>query len=178
MDINELNLAGCFEITPKIFKDDRGHFVKVYHEKIFSEKGIQFEMKEEFYSTSQKNVFRGLHFQLPPVAHNKLVYCAQGSVIDFLFDLRKNSLTYQKSISVELNEKNRKSLFIPIGIAHGFFSLTDNSLMVYKTDSVYAPEQDSGILFSSCNLKGLSNSMILSKRDMEFPEVQSFKSPF
>lgn len=178
MDINELTLAGCFEITPKVFKDNRGSFVKTYHEDIFSEKNINFEMKEEFYSTSHKNVFRGLHFQLPPSAHNKIVYCAQGSVVDFLVDLRKNSATYKKSISIELNERNGKALYIPIGIAHGFLSTSENSLMVYKTDSVYAPEEDTGILFSSCNLSDLPKSIVMSERDKNFISIQQFQSPF
>ena len=178
MNIKELSFAGCFEITPKVFKDDRGRFVKVFHEDVFSEKAITFVMKEEFYSTSQKNVFRGLHFQLPPAALNKLVYCAQGSVLDFLVDLRKESATYQQSMEIELNEKNGKALYIPIGIAHGFLSLTDNSLMVYKTDCVYSPEQDAGILFSSCNLKNIPKSIFISERDRKLPYIKDFKSPF
>ena len=83
MEIKELALAGCYEITPPFFEDDRGLFVKTFHEQLFAQAGIEFVMKEEFFSISHKNVLRGLHFQLPPAAHNKLVYCVVGEVNDF-----------------------------------------------------------------------------------------------
>jgi dTDP-4-dehydrorhamnose 3,5-epimerase len=178
MMINELDFTGCFEIIPKIFKDDRGSFVKTYHESIFLENGIEFITKEEFYSTSKKNVFRGLHFQSPPAAHNKLVYCAKGEVTDFLVDLRKNSPTYGKSLSIFLSEDNGRILYIPIGIAHGFLSISDDSLMVYKTDHVYCPEEDSGILWSSCDLALSSKELIISERDQKFESIHDFRSPF
>jgi len=178
MIINELGFKGCFEIIPKVFKDDRGRFVKTFHENIFSDHGIEFTAKEEFYSTSKKNVFRGLHFQLPPAAHNKLVYCAKGQIIDFLVDLRKKSSSYGKSLSIDLSEENGRILYIPIGIAHGFLSLSDDSLMVYKTDHVYSPEADTGILWSTCNLALPSQGLIISDRDQKLESLLDFKSPF
>jgi len=178
MIINELGFKGCFEIIPKVFKDNRGCFVKTFHEHIFLDSGIDFIAKEEFYSTSKKNVFRGLHFQLPPAAHNKLVYCAKGQVLDFLVDLRKKSSSYGKSLSIDLSEDNGRILYIPVGIAHGFLSLSDDSLMVYKTDHVYSPEADTGILWSTCNLALPSQDLIISDRDQKLESLSDFKSPF
>ncbi len=178
MKINELSVAGCFEILPKVFKDGRGSFVKTYHNDLFSEKGIDISVKEEFYSSSKRNVFRGLHFQLPPAAHNKLVYCAKGEVLDFLVDLRKSSPTYRKSLSINLSESNGRIIYIPIGIAHGFLSCSDESLMVYKTDCVYSPEEDTGILWSSCKLSIPNSNMIISERDQKLQTLDGFKSPF
>lgn len=178
MDIKELPLEGCFVITPKVFHDERGTFVKSYHEVTFSEKNLNFSMKEEFYSISKKNVFRGMHFQLPPAAHSKLVYCAKGEVQDYLVDLRKTSKTYGKHLSINLSEANCNILYIPVGIAHGFLSLSDESLMVYKTDHVYSPELDSGILWSSCNLNLQVEDVLISNRDTLFNSLDSFESPF
>lgn len=178
MHIEELNIPGCFQITPKIFKDNRGSFVKTFHAEILIQYGLNIELKEEFYSISKKNVFRGLHFQLPPAAHNKLVYCARGEVKDFLVDLRKKSDSYGKSLAINLSEDNGRILYIPIGVAHGFLSLSENSLMVYKTDYVYSPEEDSGILWSSCDLAMPIQNLIISDRDQSFESILEFKSPF
>ena len=138
MEIKELAISGCYEIIPPHFEDSRGLFVKTFHELLFSQAGIHFVMKEEFFSISHKNVLRGLHFQLPPSAHNKLLYCVAGEVKDFFVDLRKNSQTYGKNQLLTLSEKNRKMLYLPIGIAHGFYSLFDNTCIVYKVDHVYS----------------------------------------
>ena len=113
MKFNQLKLNGCFEIIPNKFKDARGSFVKTYHKQLFEENGIpQTNFQEEYYSISKKGVLRGLHFQLPPHDHEKLVYCINGVVNDILFDLRKKSPTYGKSILVPLNcEKKIFSIY-------------------------------------------------------------------
>ena len=178
MEMHELAISGCYEITPFCFYDDRGVFVKTFHQELFKQKGISIAIIEEFYSISHKNVFRGLHFQLPPAAHNKLVFCLSGAVDDYLIDLRKHSQTYGKSLSVRLSAKNRKILFLPIGIAHGFLSLTDNSIMIYKTDHVYSSENDSGILWSSCGLTLSCKNPIVSSKDNAIITLEQFESPF
>jgi len=176
MNISSLEIEGCFLIDPKKFEDSRGVFVKTFNAEAYLKKEINFSAKEEFFSFSKKNVLRGLHFQEPPYAHNKLVYCPQGKVLDFFCDLRKSSSTYGKVISLELSSENNEILYLAKGIAHGFLSLTDDSLMIYKTDTVYNPESDSGILWSSIGLDIAIDNPIISERDLSFPIFSDYES--
>tara|TARA_R110002033_G_scaffold96537_1_gene145420 strand:- start:10890 stop:11441 length:552 start_codon:yes stop_codon:yes gene_type:complete len=180
MIITELDIPGCYQIIPKIFSDARGTFIKTFHDDTLREYGIDLKLKEEFYSISKKNVLRGLHFQSPPSAHNKLVYCPKGAVLDFFVDIRIGSPTFGHNLSVELNEKNGMILYLPIGIAHGFLSLQDDSLMIYKTDCSYDPRADSGIEFFSTgiNLPIVPNELIISERDANLQILNDFKSEF
>ena len=109
-----------------------------------------------------------------------MVYCPKGAALDFFVDIRVGSPTYGQSVSVELNEKNCKMLFLPVGIAHGFVSLLDNSLMVYKIDCSYDPKTDSGIRFDSCNvqLPIRNECLIVSSRDSSLVEWKDFESGF
>src|SRR5204863_1808973 len=103
--------------------------------------------------TSAKGVVRGMHFQVPPAAHAKLVYCAHGRVLDVVLDMRRQSPRFGQVFSRELDAAKSELLFIPAGLAHGFLSLEDDSLMVYKTDHVYAAEHDQGIAWDSFGFK-------------------------
>lgn len=174
----ETGFAGLLVIQPRLFVDHRGVFVKTFHETLFRELGVAFQPREEFYSTSAKNVLRGMHFQLPPAAHAKLVYCLYGRVLDVVLDLRRNSATYGRVFTCELNAANRELLFIPVGFAHGFLSLADESLMVYKADAVHSPAHDVGIAWDSFGLDWPIGQPILSERDRKFPAWAAFKSPF
>ena len=95
-DCQKTDFSGCYKIIPKVRRDIRGKFVKTYHKGSFVKLGLETEFKEEYYSLSHKNVLRGLHFQLPPADHEKLVYCVNGAVIDIILDLRSKSGTYGK----------------------------------------------------------------------------------
>jgi len=180
MHIEELKIPGCYQITPKIFEDNRGIFVKTFHAETLAHYGLNIELKEEFYSISKRNVLRGLHFQKQPSAHSKIVYCAKGSVLDFFVDIRKGSPTYGQSLSIELNEQNGVILFLPVGIAHGFLSLQDESLMIYKTDHSYDPTSDDGVSYKSCNIKlpVESEHLIISERDLNFVNLCNIESDF
>jgi len=165
-------------LRPRLFQDQRGLFIKTFRSDQFRELGITFEPREEFYSTSAKNVLRGMHFQLPPSAHAKLVYCLSGSVLDVVLDMRRASPTYGKSFSIRLDANARDLLFIPVGFAHGFLSIEDNSLMVYKTDAVHVPELDTGIAWNSFGFDWKIASPIMSERDRKFVAWPEFQSPF
>lgn len=180
MVVTELAIPGCYQIVPNIFSDKRGLFVKTFHSETLCKYGVNLDLKEEFYSISKKNVLRGLHFQSAPSAHNKLVYCPKGAVLDFFLDVRVGSPTYGKHLSIELNENNGIILYLPIGIAHGFLSLEDDSLMVYKTDCSYDPNADGGLRFSSCGIKlPITNSkIIISDRDANLTSFDLYKSEF
>lgn len=178
MNISELEISGCFLIQSKRFKDHRGSFVKTYHQDIYRELSLNFDFAEEFYSLSHKNVIRGMHFQTPPEDHDKIVYCPVGAVNDVFVDIRKSSKTYGQFKEIELTEDNGCILLLPKGIAHGFVSLTDNTLMVYKTSTTHSIVNDAGIRWDSFGYDWKVENPILSERDKNFIELSSFNSPF
>ena len=174
--IKEL-LPGCFLLKPKKLEDQRGCFVKTYHKSLSTELGVNLEICEEFYSISHKNVVRGMHFQLPPYAHEKLVYCTRGAFLDVVLDLRRGD-GYGRVASAPLSGENCHLIYIPKGIAHGFVALLDESLMLYKTSTVHAPESDSGIRWDSFGFDWGVSQPIVSDRDAMHPPLKKFSSPF
>ncbi len=172
-------LPGVKVFQPFQHEDSRGAFVKTFHEDQMEEYGISFHVREEFFSISQKNVLRGMHFQTPPHAHQKLVFCTHGRVLDVLLDLRSGSSTYGKSVPLELSSKNRHLVFIPQGLAHGFLALEEETCLFYKTDTVYAPKADAGIRWDSFGFEWpLRQAPILSSRDASHLRFDDFKTPF
>lgn len=171
-------MSGCYLFESPKFSDARGRFVKTYHKEYFQENGINIEFAEEFYSSSKKNVIRGMHFQLPPSEHDKLVYCIQGRVLDVFLDIRRSSSTYGQSMGIELSGENARSLFLPKGIAHGFLSLEDDTVMVYKTSTIHNPIKDCGIIWNSFGFDWPVETPIVSDRDTKHPTFPTFDSPF
>jgi dTDP-4-dehydrorhamnose 3,5-epimerase len=169
---------GLVVLRPRISEDARGVFVKTFHADFFREAGIAFETREEFFTVSAKGVLRGMHFQLPPAANAKLVYCLTGCVLDVVLDMRRKSPTFGRSFNCKLDALQREVLFIPAGFAHGFLSLEDASLMMYKTDVVYAPTCDTGIAWNSFGFDWPVTNPVLSERDRRFPAWPEFASPF
>lgn len=165
-------------IQSEIFSDRRGSFQKIFHAQLFNELAIDFDIKEFYYSISHKNVIRGLHFQVPPHDHAKLVFVSQGEIMDVVVDLRKDSATFGKHFSIRLNNQDGNSLFIPSGFAHGFLALTDNTIVNYLQTSHYHKESDSGILYSSIDFDWGVKNPIVSERDLSFISFEQFKTPF
>lgn len=177
--LNESEIAGVFELIPKIHEDVRGKFVKVYHKPNFESLGLECDFIEEYYSISHKNVLRGMHFQLPPHDLKKLVYCVEGEVLDVVVDLRKKSATYGKHIAFNLNEKQGNMIYIPEGLAHGFYVKSSRAIMVYKTTSVYSQESDYGVRYDSIGFNwACKGGPILSSRDQSLPCLGDLESPF
>jgi dTDP-4-dehydrorhamnose 3,5-epimerase len=174
----ETTLPGVRVLQPRLFEDVRGRFVKTYQADAFQAAGIDFVPHQEFYSVSTRGVLRGMHFQVPPAAHQKLVYCSRGRVLDVVLDLRKGSPGFGHAYSRELTAETAELLFIPKGLAHGFLALEDDSTMVYQMDTVYTPECDAGILWNSFGFDWPVAKPILSERDKAFPGFTSFVSPF
>jgi len=170
-------IKDCYEIFPREITDLRGKLVKTFHEEIFKEKGLENQFVEEYFSVSQKGVLRGLHVQLPPQACKKLLYCINGRVLDVLVDLRINSPCYGKPICFEVSADKANVLYIPEGIAHGFYVLSDTSTIVCKMSKVYAPEYDTGISWKSVDIWPTDNP-ILSEKDKNLPLLKNFNSPF
>jgi dTDP-4-dehydrorhamnose 3,5-epimerase len=178
MEFSETTLPGCFLIQSRVFRDHRGGFVKTYHKEWFQKAGLSLELSEEFYSVSTKRVLRGLHFQLPPRDHVKFVYCPSGAVLDAVVDLRKGSPTFGKFATFQISEDEGNALFIPSGFAHGFFTLSEKAILVYKTSTVHSPEHDAGILWSSVGIPWPTEEPVLSVRDQKFAAFSDFVSPF
>ena len=178
MEFIKTDFEGLYVIKNQIFGDSRGAFIKKYNSELFEENGIFFELQEQYYTLSQKDVVRGMHFQIPPYDHSKLVYVIRGSILDVAFDLRKGSDTYGKCFSFVLNGQENTSLFFPKGFAHGFKSLEDNTLMMYNVSSGYHKECDCGISWDSIGFDWDIENPILSDRDKTFPAFKDFISPF
>ena len=171
-------IAGVLVFCPRVALDERGSFVKSFHEGFFAGHGIQFTTREEFYSVSKKDVLRGMHFQAPPAQHSKLVTCLGGKILDVVLDLRSASPTFGRSWATELSEENHQVIYIPEGMAHGFYTLSAQSLVHYKTTSMHSPEHDRGIRWDSFSFNWPGATPILSARDDSFPAFSAFDSPF
>lgn len=178
MKIQDTGIFGVYLIENFIANDERGSFIKTFNALDFSEKKMQTYFKETYYSISNKNVVRGMHFQTPPFDHEKLVTVLKGSVIDVVLDIRKESSTYGKTISFELNDQTRNSVYIPTGCAHGFYSLEDGTTMLYQVADIYNQDADAGILWNSLDFNWPIRNPILSKRDSLFPQLSDYESPF
>jgi dTDP-4-dehydrorhamnose 3,5-epimerase len=180
MNIEQTALEGVYIINNFMAQDVRGTFVKIFNKKNFEDAGLNFEIRESYFSISKKEVIRGMHFQLPPSDHEKLVYVPQGSIIDVVLDLRKKSLSYKQFISIELSAANRKSIFIPKGLAHGFKSMEENTITCYNVTTEYDSKSDKGIHFDSFGFDWQTNEVLLSTRDKEFMTLDRFckNNPF
>jgi len=143
MKVTPLAIPDVLLIEPTIYEDERGYFFESYNQYQFEElTGLQPKFVQDNHSKSTKGVLRGLHYQQPPKAQDKLIRVVQGEVFDVAVDIRKNSPTYQQWVAEILSEKNKKQLWIPKGFAHGFLTLTETAEFLYKTTDYYAPEAE------------------------------------
>ena len=177
-NVEELPLKDAKLITLPAFADARGTFVKTFHETILKEEGIYFVLRESYFSLSKKDVIRGMHFQLPPHHHSKIVFCPQGAILDVIVDLRKSSPTYGQHFAHELSAENHLAYFIPEGFAHGFKSLTDDAITYYLVSSEYSQQHDTGIRYDSIGYGWGVDAPIISERDLSFVNMKEFDSPF
>ena len=182
MKFIETKISDLIIIEPTVFGDARGYFLESYNQKKFEEVVGKASFVQDNESKSYKGVLRGLHFQKPPFQQAKLVRCIEGKVLDVAVDIRKNSKTYGKHISVLLSGENKRQLFVPRGFAHGFLVLSDSATFAYKVDNTYAPDHDAGIRWNDKELNiewGFEESeVIVSKKDAELPFFSKFESPF
>ena len=179
MNIIETKIEGVYLIKPKIFKDERGYFFESFNQKKINKKtNVSFVQDNQ--SLSSKNILRGLHFQKPPFAQDKLVSVIKGSVLDVVVDIRVNSKTYGKYIIEELNEENHHQLFIPTGMAHGFLSLEEHTIFSYKCSNFYNRESEGALKWNDpdLNIKWPISNPILSEKDENAKKFSSFVSPF
>ena len=171
-------------IEPDVHSDERGYFVETYKQKLLDEAlgcRVNFIQDNESKSTS-KGVLRGLHFQSPPFAQNKLVRVIKGEVLDVAVDIRKDSATFGKHVSVELSEKNKMQLFVPRGFAHGFVVLSEGAIISYKVDAYYSAKNSEGIAYNDkyidIDWHFLEEEIILSKADQNYSSLADNKKLF
>jgi len=148
MKFIETSINGIFIIEPTIFNDDRGYFYESFREDKFIEKIGDIRFIQDNEAKSNYGVLRGLHYQKDEYAQSKLVRVVIGSVLDVAVDIRKNSPTYGKYVSVKLSGENKKQFFIPRGFAHGYVVLENNTIFSYKCDNYYAPEHEGSIIYN------------------------------
>lgn len=175
---SEGKIRGCFTVQFPAFQDERGLFVKTMQRSIFKRHGLEANFVEVFFTTSHKNTLRGMHFQLPPSHHAKLVYCTSGSICDIALDLRVGSETYGQYEVYELTAEAHNAVYLCAGIAHGFYVRKSPATVVYHVTSEHDPALDTGILWSSFNAPWPVSNPVVSARDQSLPAFSSFKSPF
>ena len=178
MNLHRTKLKGLFVLETINFKDNRGQFQKLFNFDEFEQLGLNADFREFYYSVSHEGVLRGMHFQLPPHDHEKLVYVSKGKILDVVLDLRKKESTFGAFESFLLDDYSAQYLYIPKGCAHGFLSLEDGSIVNYAQTSCYNKNADSGVLFNSFGMNWGIKDPIISNRDKEFVQFDDFKSPF
>jgi dTDP-4-dehydrorhamnose 3,5-epimerase len=171
-------LPNALQITFPTFEDRRGLFTKTFQDSLFQQAGINFQLKESYFSVSARDVIRGMHFQVPPHDHAKIVFCPQGAILDVLLDMRRSSPTFGKFFSAILSAQNHKALYIPSGFAHGFQSLEDNTITYYLVSSEHHGESDTGVLYNSFGMSWSVDTPIVSPRDLGFKTLAEWESPF
>lgn len=183
MEIIQTGIDGVFILEPRVFGDARGYFFESFNAREFAQKtGLQISFVQDNESMSHYGVLRGLHFQCPPFAQSKLVRVVKGRVLDVAVDIRANSPTFGKYISVELSEENHRQFFMAKGFAHGFSVLSEQAIFQYKCDEFYAPQSEGAIAWNDPDLGidwGIPEAdVILSDKDKCHPLLKNFKTPF
>jgi len=171
---SRLEIPGVVLVDPKVFGDERGYFMETYKMPDFAAAGIAESFVQDNHSRSARGVLRGLHYQNPPFAQGKLVRVVKGEVFDVAVDIRRGSPTWGRWLGVVLSEENKKSLYLPPGLAHGFCVLSDIADVVYKTTNVYSAESEAGIIWNdkALNIDWPVERPVLSDKDAAFPALK------
>lgn len=183
MKIEQTTLPGVLILTPPRFGDSRGFFSESWNKAGLCDAGVDIDFVQDNHSLSSSlGTGRGLHFQAPPFAQDKLVRCGRGTLFDVAVDIRQGSPTYGKWFGVELSFENGKQLFIPAGFLHGFVTREPDTEIIYKCSNYYAPQADGTIRLDDPDIGidwGLGGAkLILSEKDTAAPYLKDFKSPF
>jgi dTDP-4-dehydrorhamnose 3,5-epimerase len=183
MQVIDTEIGGVKILLPKKIGDNRGFFSEVYSQKSLAAAGIHVNFIQDNHSLSaETGVVRGLHYQLPPMAQDKLLRVVHGKILDIAVDVRRNSPTFGQSVSVLLSAENWKQLLVPVGFAHGFVTLEPNTEVLYKVTNYYSPEHERAIRWNDPDLAidwGIDESAaILSPRDRLHPLLKDVKDLF
>ena len=180
MEIKEYHIQGPLLLKPNVFQDERGYFFESFNSKVFNDIGINEIFNQDNQSLSSKGVLRGLHFQNPPYEQGKLVRVIQGAVRDVAVDIRIGSPTYGEYIIEDLTSTNKLMMWIPPGFAHGFLTLEDETIFLYKCTNLYNKESESGIHWNDETIIinwGFENPLI-SDKDKFLPLLKQTRNLF
>jgi dTDP-4-dehydrorhamnose 3,5-epimerase len=175
-----MSIPAVILVKPKLMGDSRGFLIDSYRHSVFADNGITDVFVQDNLSHSRQHVLRGLHYQVPPKAHAKLISVPYGKILDIAVDLRRDSPYYSQWVGTELSEENRHQLYIPVGFAHGFLVLSEEATITYKISAEYAPECEAGIRWDDPTIGiewGIDNP-VLSQRDPIQPSLGDAKHPF
>jgi dTDP-4-dehydrorhamnose 3,5-epimerase len=178
MEIKDTFIDGLKIIKLNKFTDFRGSFLKVFNFDFFKDNHLKTDFMESYFSVSDKNVIRGMHFQLPPFENDKIVFLNHGKIMDVVLDIRVKSKTFGRFFNIEISENDPILVYIPIGCAHGFMSMTSNSIVSYFQTSVYNKDSDSGVKWDSFGMKWGIIDPIISEKDAMLLDFNHFISPF
>jgi dTDP-4-dehydrorhamnose 3,5-epimerase len=146
MEITSLDIPDVKILKPKKFGDDRGFFSEVYNKNVLAESGIELDFVQDNHSYSMDaGVLRGIHFQMPPFAQDKLVRVVSGSILDVAIDLRKGSPTFGQHVTAHISAADWNQILVPIGFGHGIVTLEADTQLIYKVTNYYSPENDRGL---------------------------------
>ncbi|HVZ27830.1 MAG TPA: dTDP-4-dehydrorhamnose 3,5-epimerase [Rhizomicrobium sp.] len=182
LSVRRFAISGPLLVTPRRFQDSRGFFSETYNARLFAEAGITSAFVQDNHSMSrEKGTVRGLHFQAPPKAQEKLVRVVRGSILDVALDVRKNSPSYGRHIAVEISAGDGGQLYVPVGFAHGFCTLEPDTEVVYKVTDFWAPGVEGGVLWNDPALAiawpDFAGSQVVAK-DLALPPFGAFSTPF
>jgi len=171
MELIPTSLPDVILIKPDVFGDERGYFFESFHTEKFALLGITDPFVQDNESKSQKDVLRGLHYQLEPFAQGKLVRVIRGAVLDIAVDIRRNSPTFGKWVSMKLTGENKHICWIPAGFAHGFVTLEDDTVFTYKCTGLYNKASEGSIRWNDpeLNINWGINTPLLSEKDLSAP---------
>lgn len=182
MDIEKTALPGVLLLTPRRFGDARGFFAETWNQARMEAAEIETDFVQDNHSLSATpNTIRGLHFQAPPHAQDKLVRCGRGALFDVAVDIRKGSQTYGQWTGAELSAENGRQLLVPAGFAHGFVTRLPETEIIYRCSDYYAPGTEGALRWDDPNIGikwGLSGPPVLSQKDADAPGLDGFDSPF
>lgn len=183
MQIEDTALPGVKILTPRRFGDHRGFFSESWSRQVMAGHGLEFDFVQDNHSLSATpGTIRGLHFQAPPHAQDKLVRCGKGCLFDVAVDIRKGAPTYGQWVGVELSFENGRQLLVPAGFAHGFVTRAPDTEIIYKCTDYYAPQTE-GALRWDCPEIGIDWGLdgaepVLSEKDAIAPGLAELDSPF
>jgi dTDP-4-dehydrorhamnose 3,5-epimerase len=184
MIVTKTQLQEVLIIEPRKFGDNRGFFSEVFNARALNEFIGPVTFVQDNHSLSQKKgTLRGIHFQAPPFAQDKLIRCVRGAILDVAVDLRRGSPTFGQSVGEVLSAENWRQLYVPKGFGHAFLTLTDDVEVMYKVTDYYAPDYDGGVIWNDPDLAiswGLNkdDTVELSSKDALLPRLREFESPF
>jgi dTDP-4-dehydrorhamnose 3,5-epimerase len=170
MKIEKTDLPGVLVLTPKVFGDERGFFLESFNKREFQQAGIEQEFVQDNHSKSTQGVVRGLHYQ-KKFPQGKLIRVIQGEVLDVIVDIRRGSPTFSRWISILLSAENKKQVWIPGGLAHGFAVISETAELCYKATDYYHPEDEAGIRWNDLqlNINWQVKNPLLSEKDRQLP---------